>query len=106
MIWPIVDHGTGKSAALFHFAHRVKFFTVIWTLLRVEGRFVRFQFGNQFLGPVHKGLVQDSCLYPAVPLDRLVDLIALIAHWLRPHSGGEQPGHLFEPVRISLGFVP
>jgi hypothetical protein len=49
-------------------------------LLRVQFGFLCHQFGDQFFGPVNRGLIADSPLYSAIPLNVLVDLYALLAH--------------------------
>jgi hypothetical protein len=58
----------------------------------VQSGFVRFQFSDQFLGPLNKGLIQDSFHYPAVPLNCLVDLVTLLAHKTPPAPETERGG--------------
>jgi hypothetical protein len=38
------------------------------------------QLADQFLGPVNRNLIRDGPLYPAIPLNVLIDLYALLAH--------------------------
>ena len=51
-------------------------------LLRVQRGFVSFKLGDQFLGPVNKGLIRDTLFDPAIAFNRLIDFDALIAHGL------------------------
>jgi hypothetical protein len=46
----------------------------------VQCGFLRYQLGYQFLGPVNRDLIGNGPLYPAIPLNVLVDLYALLAH--------------------------
>jgi hypothetical protein len=59
----------------------------------VQDSFVSFKFGDQIHSAITKSLIQDSFLYPALPLNRLVNLVALLAH-TGSASGGSQPSHL------------
>jgi hypothetical protein len=49
-------------------------------LLRVQFGFLCHQLGYQFFGPINRGLIAYRALYPAIPLDVLVDLYALLTH--------------------------
>jgi hypothetical protein len=49
-------------------------------LLRVQRGLLCDQFCDQFFGPVNRDLIRDGPLYPAIPLNVLVDLYALLAH--------------------------
>jgi hypothetical protein len=42
--------------------------------------FLCHQLGNQIFGLVDRDLIRDGPLYPAIPLDVLVDLYALFTH--------------------------
>jgi hypothetical protein len=55
--------------------------------------FLRQQLGYQFFGPINRDLIRDGPLYPAIPLNVLVDLVALVTHGLA-FSGGSQSGYL------------
>jgi hypothetical protein len=49
-------------------------------LLGVKCGLLAFQFGNQLFGSVNRELITYRALYPAIPLDRFVDLNALLTH--------------------------
>jgi len=55
--------------------------------LRMYRRFLRFQFSDQFVGPVKKGLIEDPLLKPAIPRDRSCNLLALLTHDRHPVRG-------------------
>jgi hypothetical protein len=46
----------------------------------VQRGFLCHQLSYQFLGPINRYLIRDAPLYPAIPLNVLVDLYALFAH--------------------------
>jgi hypothetical protein len=46
----------------------------------VKRGFLCHQFSDQFFGPVNRDLIRDGPLYPAIPLNILVDLYALLTH--------------------------
>jgi hypothetical protein len=52
--------------------------------------FLCHQFGDQFLGPVNRDLIRDGPLYPAIPLNILVDLVALFTHWTPFQAGANR----------------
>jgi hypothetical protein len=64
------------SSFVINIAHSV----VLRVSLRVQRGFLRHQIGYQFFGPVNRDLIAYRALYPAIPLDVLVDLYALLAH--------------------------
>jgi hypothetical protein len=55
--------------------------------------FLCHQLGYQFFGPVNRDLIRDGPLYPPIPLNVLVDFVALVTHG-HAFSGGSQPSHL------------
>ena len=55
--------------------------------------FLCHQLGYQFFGPVNRTLIGDVPLYPAIPHNFLVDLVALFTHG-HAFAGGSQPDQL------------
>jgi hypothetical protein len=55
-------------------------------LLEVKRGLFGHQFGDQFFGPVNRDLIAYRALYRPIPLNRLVDVYALLAHKKVPHS--------------------
>jgi hypothetical protein len=49
-------------------------------LLRVKVGFLCHQLSDQFFGSVNRDLIAYRALYLAIPLNRLVDVYALVAH--------------------------
>jgi hypothetical protein len=56
----------------------------------VKRDFLSLQIRDHFLGSINRSFIVDSEQYPAIPLDRLVDLETLRAHWYRSTSGGSK----------------
>jgi hypothetical protein len=73
-------------------------------LLRVESGFLRLQIRDKFFGAVNRNLIQDRPLYVAIPLNRLVDLVALLTHWAPPFQAGEPTGPPVIPITKSRLF--
>jgi hypothetical protein len=53
---------------------------LLFRSLRVKRGFLRHQLSNQFFGPINRDVIAYRALYPAIPLNILVDLYALFAH--------------------------
>jgi hypothetical protein len=52
--------------------------------------FLSLQIRDHFLGSIDRDFIVDSEQYPAIPLNRLVDLKTLRAHCYRSTSGGSK----------------
>jgi hypothetical protein len=58
----------------------------------MQGGFPSLQFGDQLFRPVNRDLIQDGSLYLTVSLDRLVDIVARLAHGPPPAVRREPTG--------------